>query len=90
MFSSESAFASMQADSENWMLKFANCGFEQSIWSLDGIRYAASGNPKTIRACPNCGQRSTHPQPNLVFYVKIVHIRVYCLQVVKFDGILAF
>ena len=60
MFSSESAFASMQAGSENWMLKCANCGFEQSIWSLDGIRYAALGNPKTIRACPNCGQRSTH------------------------------
>ena len=58
MFVSDATFAAMEAESKQWMVKCTNCGHERSIWSMGGIRYKATGNPRRYRICPNCGQRS--------------------------------
>ena len=57
-FVSEEAFDAMKAESEAWIVKCLNCGHERSIWSMGGIRYKATGNPRLFRVCPNCDQRS--------------------------------
>ncbi len=51
---------SMEADSRQWFMKCLNCGFEESIWDLGGIRWKAAGNPRNLRQCPHCGERSWH------------------------------
>ena len=51
---------SMEAESRQWMMKCPNCGFEQSIWDMGGIRWKAYGNSRNLIKCPNCGQRSWH------------------------------
>ena len=51
---------SMEADSRRWMLQCPNCQFEQSIWDIGGIRWKATGNQRTVRKCPNCGERGWH------------------------------
>ena len=48
---------SMEADSRRWMMR-CQCGFAQSIWELGGIRWKATGNPRSFRKCPQCGQRT--------------------------------
>lgn len=48
--------AHIQAESERWMLKCPNCGFERSYWDAGGIRWRAAGNKTVFGKCPNCGQ----------------------------------
>ena len=48
---------SMEADSRRWLIH-CSCGHEQSIWELGGIRWKATGEPRTFRKCPACGQRT--------------------------------
>lgn len=52
--------AEMQAESERWMVRCPNCGFERSVWELGGIRWKAKGNPKQRRPCPQCNQTTWH------------------------------
>ena len=49
----------MQAESRSWMVK-CTCGYERSIWDMGGIRWKASGSPRLLRICPQCGQRTWH------------------------------
>jgi hypothetical protein len=49
----------MKAESLSWMVK-CTCGYEQSVWELGGIRWKAKGNPKQLRLCSKCGQRTWH------------------------------
>ena len=51
--------ASMEADSRLWMVQ-CPCGYEQSIWEMGGIRWKATGNPRTYRKCVHCGERHWH------------------------------
>lgn len=57
-FVPEEAFAAMEAESKQWIMKCSNCGHERSIWSMGGIRYKATGNPRMYRTCSDCNQRS--------------------------------
>ena len=50
---------SMEADSRSWMMR-CSCGFARSIWELGGIRWKATGQPRTFKKCPQCGKRSWH------------------------------
>jgi hypothetical protein len=50
---------SMEAESRIWMIQ-CPCGHEVSVWDAGGIRYKATGNPKQLRRCPECGQRTWH------------------------------
>ncbi len=52
--------ASMEAESRQWMVKCPNCGFEQSVWEMGGVRWKASGNPRWRLKCPNCGETGWH------------------------------
>jgi hypothetical protein len=49
--------ADMEAESRTWMLR-CPCGYEQSIWDAGGIRWKASGSPRTLRRCIQCGKRT--------------------------------
>ncbi|MFZ4507172.1 MAG: hypothetical protein ACOYON_05680 [Fimbriimonas sp.] len=49
----------MRRDSMRWIVK-CQCGFGRSIWEMGGIRWKASGSPKTLLKCPECGERSWH------------------------------
>jgi hypothetical protein len=51
----------MRAESEQWMLR-CDCGFERSVWEIGGIRWKASGNPRTWSwlRCPRCGKFTVH------------------------------
>ena len=51
---------SMEAESRQWMLKCQNCGFEQSIWDVGGLRWKASGTKVVTQRCPNCGKVGGH------------------------------
>jgi hypothetical protein len=50
---------SMEADSRRWMVR-CRCGFARSIWDIGGIRWKATGKPRTYLRCPECGERSWH------------------------------
>jgi hypothetical protein len=50
---------SMEAESRTWMIQ-CPCGHEVSVWEAGGIRYKAAGNPRQLRRCPECGQRTRH------------------------------
>lgn len=52
--------AAMEAHSRAWLVICPNCGHERSIWELGGIRYKATGNPRTRLTCPKCGQAGWH------------------------------
>lgn len=52
--------AAMEAHSRAWLVECAHCGFTRSIWELGGIRYKATGNPRMLGSCPQCGQRGWH------------------------------
>ncbi|MDA0243363.1 MAG: hypothetical protein OT477_08100 [Chloroflexi bacterium] len=49
----------MEAESRAWRVE-CSCGFTRSVWELGGIRYKASGEPRWMMVCPQCGQRSAH------------------------------
>jgi hypothetical protein len=49
----------MRAESQQWMLR-CTYGFERSIWEVGGIRWKASGSPRRLMRCPQCGQRTWH------------------------------
>ena len=50
----------MEAESRQWMVKCPNCGFEQSVWEMGGVRWKAAGSPRWRMKCPNCGQTGWH------------------------------
>jgi len=52
--------AAMEAHSRAWLVQCPNCGHSRSIWELGGIRYKATGSPRTRLRCPNCGQSGWH------------------------------
>jgi hypothetical protein len=49
----------IEADSREWMIQ-CPCGEEISIWDAGGIRYKAAGEPRQLRRCAKCGQRTWH------------------------------
>ena len=51
---------SMEAESRAWIVKCPSCSHERSIWELGGIRWKATGSPKTYMKCPQCGQTGWH------------------------------
>lgn len=51
--------AAIEAESREWVLQ-CPCGHEVSVWEAGGIRYKARGNPRKLRTCPQCGQRTWH------------------------------
>lgn len=55
----EQTAAAMEAESREWRVVCA-CGHDRSIWDLGGIRYKATGNPRTLLKCPACGKRTWH------------------------------
>ena len=50
----------MEAESRSWIVRCPNCGFEQSICDMGGIRWKASGNNWTVIRCPNCHKVGKH------------------------------
>ena len=50
----------IEDESLRWMVQCTTCGFEQSVWSLGGVRYKARGNKVSIRRCPSCDRRGKH------------------------------
>ncbi len=52
--------AAMEAHSRAWLVQCPNCGFERSIWEIGGIRYKATGQPRTRMRCPRCGNSGWH------------------------------
>jgi len=54
-FSSRSLFERMMEDSKRYRFT-CSCGKESSIWDIGGIRYKASGTPRTGVRCPHCGK----------------------------------
>lgn len=52
--------ASMEAESRDWKVRCNGCRFAPSVWELGGIRWMAMGNPRMLRQCQNCGQKSWH------------------------------
>jgi hypothetical protein len=50
---------SMVADSMAWHAH-CPCGHARSIWDLGGIRWKATGNPRKLIRCPECGQSTWH------------------------------
>jgi hypothetical protein len=57
---SDSIFEDMKKSSSSWMVQCPNCKYERSIWEMGGIRWKAAGNPRVLRVCPNCSQKSWH------------------------------
>lgn len=49
----------MEAESRQWRVVCA-CGHDRSIWDIGGIRYKATGNPRTLLKCPACDKRTWH------------------------------
>ena len=49
----------MEAESRQWRVVCA-CGHDRSIWDIGGIRYKATGKPRTLLKCPECGKRTWH------------------------------
>jgi hypothetical protein len=52
-------FESLEARSRSWMVR-CSCGFARSVWESGGMIWAAAGNKRLYRTCPQCGQRSWH------------------------------
>jgi hypothetical protein len=48
----------MEKHSRLWMMQCQLCQHEISIWDLGGIRYKATGNPRSYRRCLKCGKRT--------------------------------
>jgi uncharacterized protein with PIN domain len=50
----------MEAESRAWMMRCPDCGHEISVWEAGGIRYGASGKPRRLMRCSQCGRRTWH------------------------------
>ena len=50
---------SMVKDSKAWHA-CCPCGHSRSIWDLGGIRWKATGTPRTRLRCPECGEATWH------------------------------
>lgn len=50
---------SMEAESREWKVR-CNCGHQRSIWELGGIRWKATGNPRSLMKCRACGKTGWH------------------------------
>jgi transcription elongation factor Elf1 len=50
----------MRTESLSWVLRCPSCGFERSVWETGSIRWKATGNPRRLMACSQCGQRTWH------------------------------
>jgi hypothetical protein len=50
----------MEAESRAWMMQCPACSHEISVWEAGGIRFGASGNPKRLMRCSQCGKRTWH------------------------------
>lgn len=50
----------MEAESRRWLAECGNCGHARSLWDLGGIRWKATGKPRTYLKCPQCGKRAWH------------------------------
>lgn len=59
-FAGAETAAAMEAHSRAWLVECPHCGHERSIWELGGIRYKATGNPRTRLRCPKCQQAGCH------------------------------
>jgi hypothetical protein len=53
--SSPSRAAAMQAESRRWIVQ-CPCGHASTVWDLGGIRWKASGSPRMLLTCPQCGR----------------------------------
>jgi hypothetical protein len=51
--------ADLEAESKAWKVT-CPCGHTRSIWELGGIRWKASGAPRRLLDCPQCGKREWH------------------------------
>lgn len=51
---------SIEAESRSWMVRCQNCESARSVWDMGGIRWKASGKPKTYILCGACGQLGWH------------------------------
>lgn len=49
------AFAAIKAGTKEWL---AECpvGHKQDLWDAGGVRYKASGEPRRLGHCPDCGK----------------------------------
>jgi hypothetical protein len=54
------AFAAIEAESREWQVTCSGCGHARSVWDLGGIRYKASGTPRTRGVCSQCGTSGWH------------------------------
>lgn len=52
--------AGIEAESRSWILRCRTCGDERSYWDAGGMRYKASGSPRTAAKCPRCQRLRTH------------------------------
>lgn len=50
-----SLMAQIEEESKSWYFK-CSCGHEFDIWSMGGIRFKATGQPKRLVTCPGCGK----------------------------------
>ena len=49
--------SAMEAESREWRAT-CPCGHEFSVWDAGGVRFKASGTPRTALRCPACRQTS--------------------------------
>lgn len=52
--------AAMEAHSRAWLVECPHCRHVRSIWELGGLRYKATGKPRTYFRCPRCGRGGWH------------------------------
>lgn len=57
---SRESYANMEKESRSWMVQCPNCKSERSIWDMGGIRWGASGKPRTYQLCFHCNQPGWH------------------------------
>ena len=50
----------MERESRAWMMRCPSCGHEISVWDAGGIRFGASGKPRRLMRCSQCGKRTWH------------------------------
>jgi len=54
MVFSQSTFEKMKEESQKYRFTCSSCRQQSSIWDIGGIRYKASGKPRTGIRCPHC------------------------------------
>ena len=50
---------SIERHSRSWQVT-CPCGYSRSVWELGGIRWLAAGEPRRLRNCDSCGNRTWH------------------------------